>query len=64
LSEVEVSVLVACGDLDVPFLVERSRLLAERLPNARYREIAGMAHMPYLEDPGVLVELVQEALGG
>jgi pimeloyl-ACP methyl ester carboxylesterase len=64
LSEVEVPVVVVCGDLDVPFLVERSRVLAERLPNARYHEIAGMAHMPYLEDPAVLVELLQEALGG
>jgi pimeloyl-ACP methyl ester carboxylesterase len=64
LSEVEVPVVVVCGDLDVPFLVERSRVLAERLPNARYHEIAGMAHMPYLEDPAVLVDLLQEALGG
>jgi pimeloyl-ACP methyl ester carboxylesterase len=63
LSEVEVPVVVACGDLDVPFIVARSRLLAELLPNARYHEIAGMAHMPYLEDAGVLVELVQEASG-
>jgi hypothetical protein len=31
LAEIKVPVTVACGDLDVPFLVDRCRLLADRL---------------------------------
>jgi pimeloyl-ACP methyl ester carboxylesterase len=34
LAEITVPVTVACGDLDVPFLVDRCRLLANRLPAA------------------------------
>ena len=34
-SRVTIPVTVACGDLDVPFIVDRSRLLAARLPAAR-----------------------------
>lgn len=62
LPEVTVPTVVASGDLDVPFLLERSRQLAEQLPNARYVEIPGMAHLPYLEAPTVVVDLVRGAL--
>jgi pimeloyl-ACP methyl ester carboxylesterase len=64
LDEVQVPVTVACGDLDVPFLVTRSRELAARLPRARYRELPGMAHQPYLEDPGQVAGLLLDALAG
>lgn len=42
---------VACGDLDVSFLVERSRELADRLPKGRHPLLSGIAHLPQLEDP-------------
>jgi pimeloyl-ACP methyl ester carboxylesterase len=63
LGQVKVPATVACGDRDVPFLVARSRELAERLPNARHRVLPGMAHLPYLEQPEAIAELVTEALG-
>ena len=62
LAEVGVPVTVACGDLDVPFIIARSRELARLLPSGRYRELPGMAHQPYLEDPGQVANLVLDAL--
>ena len=62
LGEIQVPVTVACGELDVPFLIARSRELASRLPNARYRELPGVAHQPYLEDPGHVADLLLGAL--
>jgi len=62
LDKVQVPVTVACGELDVPFLVARSRELAARLPRARYRALPGMAHQPYLEDPGQVAGLLLDAL--
>lgn len=64
LDEVKVPVTVACGGLDVPFLIARSRELASHLPAARYRELPGMAHQPYLEQPGQVADLVLGALAG
>lgn len=62
LQEVRVTVTLACGDLDVPFVIERSRLLASRLPHARYHELPGTAHQPYLEQPGAVADLVMQAV--
>ena len=64
LDEVRVPVTVACGELDVPFLIARSRELASRLPRGRYRELPGMAHQPYLEQPDQAADLVPGALDG
>jgi pimeloyl-ACP methyl ester carboxylesterase len=62
LAEIKVPVTVACGDLDVPFLVERCRLLADRLPAARHHVLAGMAHQPYLESPSTVAQLIRSAV--
>jgi pimeloyl-ACP methyl ester carboxylesterase len=62
LDEIRVPVTGACGKLDVPFLIARSRQLADRLPNGRYGELPGMAHQPYLEQPGQVADLVLDAL--
>jgi pimeloyl-ACP methyl ester carboxylesterase len=64
LDEVQVPVTLACGGLDVPALIARSRELASRLPRARYQELPGMAHEPYLEDPALVADLVLGALAG
>jgi pimeloyl-ACP methyl ester carboxylesterase len=55
---------VACGERDVPFLLVRSRELAGRLPNGCYRELPGVAHQPYLEQPAQVADLVVGALHG
>jgi pimeloyl-ACP methyl ester carboxylesterase len=62
LDEVQVPVTIACGDLDVPYLITRSRELADRLPNARYHVLPGMAHQPYLEQPDKVAQLVVQAV--
>jgi pimeloyl-ACP methyl ester carboxylesterase len=53
---------VACGDLDVPFLVSRSRELAGRLPRGQHEVLPGFAHQPYLEQPALVAELITEAM--
>ncbi|HLH99288.1 MAG TPA: alpha/beta hydrolase [Acidimicrobiales bacterium] len=63
LQEVGVPVTVACGDLDVPFLVSRSRIVAERVPHATHRVLPGVAHLSELEAPAVVTELLVGALG-
>ncbi len=60
LAEVQQPVIVACGDLDVPFLVERSAELATRLPHASYRTLHGVAHLSELEQPVVVAALLEE----
>ncbi|MHB8296670.1 MAG: alpha/beta fold hydrolase [Acidimicrobiales bacterium] len=62
LGHVNAPTTVACGDLDVSFLVERSRELAERLPNGRHRPLTGMAHLPQLEDPAAIAGVIADAL--
>jgi pimeloyl-ACP methyl ester carboxylesterase len=62
LDEVSVPAIVARGEFDVPFMVERSRVLAERLPRARYRPLGGVAHLPQLEQPATVVRLLEEAV--
>jgi len=64
IGEIDVPAIAACGDLDVPFLVERTRELAERLPRGEHRVLHGMAHLPYLEDPVTVAQIVTDALTG
>jgi pimeloyl-ACP methyl ester carboxylesterase len=62
LEEIQIPVTIACGELDVPFLIARSRELPSRLHNARYRQLPAMAHQPYLEHPGQVADLILGAL--
>ncbi len=62
LNEIRVPVTVACGDLDVPVFVERSRQLADRLPQARARVLQQLAHLPYLERPELVADLIRDAV--
>ena len=64
LAEIKIPVTVACGDLDVPFLVDRYRLLADRLPAARHHVLAGLAHQPYLESASTIARLIRSAVTG
>jgi pimeloyl-ACP methyl ester carboxylesterase len=64
LAEIKVPVTVACGDLDVPFIVDRCRLLADLLPDARHVVLAGMAHQPYLESASTVAQLIRSAVTG
>ncbi len=64
LAEIKAPVTVACGDLDVPFLADRCRLLADRLPTARHHVLAGLAHQPYLESASTVAQLIRSAVTG
>lgn len=63
IAEVRAPTIVACGTLDVPFLVKSSRELAQRLPFGRFVELEGVAHLPQMEDPSAIVDLVLQAVG-
>jgi len=62
LEEITVPVTVACGDLDLPFIVARSKQLADWLPQAQFTVLEGMAHLPYLEKPAVVAEVIRSAV--
>ena len=62
LAEIKVPVTVTCGDLDVPFIADRCRLLADRLPTARHHVLAGLAHQPYLESASTVAQLIRSAV--
>jgi pimeloyl-ACP methyl ester carboxylesterase len=62
LEEIKLPATVACGQLDAPFLRERSIELARRLPHGRYQELPGVAHQPYLEQPAQIAELIGRAM--
>jgi pimeloyl-ACP methyl ester carboxylesterase len=62
LHQVEVPVTVAWGALDVPFLIRQSQHVASRLPRATTRILPASAHLPYLEDPASVADLVRVAL--
>ena len=64
LAEITVPVTVACGDLDVPFIVDRCRQLAGRLPAGRHVVLVGMAHQPYLESASTVAQLIRSAVTG
>jgi pimeloyl-ACP methyl ester carboxylesterase len=59
--EIDVPAVVACGELDVPLKVRRCEQLARELPNAAHRTLPGRAHLPYLEAPDEVAQLVATA---
>jgi 3-oxoadipate enol-lactonase len=59
---IDVPTLVVHGDADVIVPVENGRMLASRLPNARYVELPGRGHNVQLEDPATINRLVLEFL--
>jgi pimeloyl-ACP methyl ester carboxylesterase len=61
---IDAPALVLHGDADVIVPVENGRMLASRLPNARYVELPGRGHNVQLEDPQTFNRLVLEFLEG
>jgi pimeloyl-ACP methyl ester carboxylesterase len=60
LHEISAPALVLWGDLDFPYIQERSRHLATVMPNASSHELAGVAHLPSLEQSAMITRLVAE----
>lgn len=59
---IDVRTLVLHGAADVIVPVENGRMLASRVPNARYVELPGRGHNLQLEDPATFNQLVLEFL--
>jgi pimeloyl-ACP methyl ester carboxylesterase len=65
LGEIAAPATVVWGELDLPFFGNQCRELAERLGDVRAAiELPGVAHLPGLEDPGGVAELIAEAVSG
>jgi pimeloyl-[acyl-carrier protein] methyl ester esterase len=62
LSRVDVPALVIAGQRDRIVRAAASRALARRLPDARYVEIKGAAHAPFLSHPGRVARHLREFL--
>jgi pimeloyl-ACP methyl ester carboxylesterase len=60
LGEISVPSLVISGNLDFPHIHERCRHIANVLPNGSYHELTGAAHLPSLERPTEITDLVTE----
>jgi pimeloyl-ACP methyl ester carboxylesterase len=56
--------LVCWGPLDLPLFVTRSAGLAHRIPGATAVELPGTAHLPYLEQPGPVADLLSAFVMG
>jgi len=63
LEQIRAPATVAWGDLDVPLLIDQWEQLAARLPQAQRRVLPGTAHLPYLEQPERVADVIREALG-
>ena len=63
LEQIRTPATVAWGDLDVPLLIELCEQLAARLPQGRRRVLPDTAHLPYLERPDLVAEVIRESLG-
>lgn len=63
LGEIAALALVLWGDADFPNIQARSRHVAATLPYATGREIAGAAHLPSLEQPAAVTDLLAGFIG-
>jgi pimeloyl-ACP methyl ester carboxylesterase len=64
LEEIRVPTTVLWGELDEPFASDTCRAIAARVPGARARELAGVAHLPSLERPDELAAVIQASTSG
>jgi len=56
--------LVMCGALDLTTPPALAAKVAEAIPGAQYREIPGSGHCPMLEQPALLVSMIEDFAGG
>lgn len=62
LEDVAVPTTAACGDPDVPYLLAHTEVLLQRIPHARRADLTGTAHLPYLERPDLVTDVVTTAV--
>jgi pimeloyl-ACP methyl ester carboxylesterase len=64
LGDLDMPVTVLCGNRDEDYAIASCRELAERIPGARFELLPGVAHLPSLEIPERLAELIQASTSG
>jgi pimeloyl-ACP methyl ester carboxylesterase len=62
LGEIATPALATWGDLDLPPDLPFYAIAADRLANAEGRVLEGVAHLPSLERPGLVADLIREAV--
>ena len=63
LEDIRVPTLVISGTHDVPHIQERQTVIADRIPDARLEVMEGVAHLPALEAPERVAQMIEEFLG-
>jgi pimeloyl-ACP methyl ester carboxylesterase len=63
LGEVAVPTTVVVGDLDEAIGQQLAKRVADAVPGARHVVLRGTAHLPMLDAPGALVDVLRDALG-
>lgn len=63
LGEITVPSLIIQGNLDFPHIQQRSRHIATTIPLGKHRELPGAAHLPSLERPTEISDLIVEFIG-
>lgn len=63
LGELTLPVTVAVGEYDATFIADHARQLAASVPGATYLDLAGSAHLPYLDVPEQVISAVRAVLG-
>ena len=62
LGEIGVPTLIMSGDLDLPDQPTVDQGMAERIPDARYVALPGVAHLPHLENDAACLAAITEFL--
>jgi len=63
LPKLKVPTLVTCGELDQATPPLLNKLIADKVPGARYIELPGCGHCPPLEQPQAFLSAVKEFIG-
>lgn len=63
LGELRVPTLVVCGELDQATPPALNKLIADKVPKARYIELPGCGHCPPLEQPQAFLEAIGKFIG-
>lgn len=62
LGEITVPTAVVFGSLDLPYLQQWSQQMAQIIPNATYHELEGLGHLPAMEQPGEVADIVRDVI--
>ena len=63
LHRLKVPTLVVCGELDQATPPALNKLIAEKVPGARYVELPGCGHCPPLEQPQAFLAAIKDFIG-